>query len=848
MLLKSQIKSKINLLVFILAILALFMTMSDLFIENYSYNNQLNNINNLESKFPDLKNHGSVVDYYEKQWLKNPTFNFSDEYWFNTSNGDKSDVNASIRSGQANYEILGDKRTFSLIADPPSASNWTSTINPKFPDTPDLYEITTAGCRVNHTFDDHTAIQNPCIHWDHNISLSFNISDYIITSASVKAIINATVDKNLDRYSDYIYGRRARVDPNYDVTTYSVGDYIRFYTLISDLEKNKSYEIAYFQTEEIGTGSPPGTDYLSDRYMISVPEEDLIYYISSVLSADYCNFTITLGIKLFIEDNVEEYYDMDTFNELIIKSLNFTFTYEKKIDRSTYISWSQIGDEINGGNVDILNATLNFKCKIDQEWTTASPNSELRILINNMTYVETIKLSSITNFFQDVKLGGFDVTSLILTNVNITTSIQVFLADEFQLDRKIKISIDDIFLEISYKITTPEDKTSINLLLNGEDKTLFTSVEIYLGESLNIALKYRDSSGYFISNATVVLTGISNAEILLTQNLTENFHAEEYVITIETKSFKGKDNALTINASKRYYETQVHTITLIIKTDKGISDLLPWIILLVLSIIMIGILSILILRSNVIIPRKRKKESDLLLRTQRFKDVRNIQSIIITLKTSGLPIFIRSYSVLKEENKTLFSGFIQAIILMGENLSDKSMKDIKMDKEIHITDNERMLELDFRYFHCLINEKQDLRIVLLLKEKASKRLKKQTSLLMSSLLLNLSEKLESWDGSVIQYKGVIPPILNEYLDLYYKEPFLINNKINLLKILREKSLTRMEQRLINVINSITKDNNTFELEQIIEVVSEEREDLIIDGIESLIKQGIIIHIDPKNLE
>jgi len=89
---------------------------------------------------------------------------------------------------------------------------------------------------------------------------------------------------------------------------------------------------------------------------------------------------------------------------------------------------------------------------IDQTWPSVSLNSEIRILIINNQHSETIKLSSATTSFQEAKSDGFDVSSLILKGINISLSLQVFLADNFALNRIITISIDDVYLDISYII------------------------------------------------------------------------------------------------------------------------------------------------------------------------------------------------------------------------------------------------------------------------------------------------------------------------------------------------------------------------------------------------------------
>jgi len=50
----------------------------------------------------------------------------------------------------------------------------------------------------------------------------------------------------------------------------------------------------------------------------------------------------------------------------------------------------------------------------------------------------------------------------------------------------------------------------------------------------------------------------------------------------------------------------------------------------------------------------------------------------------------------------------------------------------------------------------------------------------------------------------------------------------------------MEMRVINVIQSMSKDNIITDLNHIIELVSEENKDLIIEAIEVLIRRGLIV--------
>lgn len=263
-------------------------------------------------------------------------------------------------------------------------------------------------------------------------------------------------------------------------------------------------------------------------------------------------------------------------------------------------------------------------------------------------------------------------------------------------------------------------------------------------------------------------------------------------------------------------------------------------IILLAAVIIIGILASLSIRSYVILPRRRKKESELLARTQRFKDLSNIQAIVVINKMSGIPIFSKTYSILEKHKKELFSGFIQAITTIGEEIVGRELTEENSEPKLKPTQKERLLELDFKYFYCLICDKEDIRIVFVLKEKASPRLKEQVSHLALALTLHLSEIIERWDGSLDQFEDLVPPVLNDYIELYYKEPFIIGKTEQIAKLKKESELSSMETRIINVIYSIAKSKSEFYLDYIINSVHEENKDKVIDALESLIQKKLIL--------
>ena len=664
-------------------------------------------------------------NHYSKQWLQNPTFDSPNDSWFYTIQGDVSDVNASCKEGKADFEILGNQHSYSLIADPPLALNWTVKNNLNFPNLPELYEITNEGFRVSHFYDDQTAISNPSVQWDKNISLPVHMSDFVINTASINVKVYANASLNIDRAGD----TEGRDDHIASVETYDVGDYVRFYALISDLEKRKIYEIAYFQTESLGAGNPPGEDILEDTYMESVPEEELTFYISSVLETNCKNFTLSIGMVLHFEDNIVSNWDYDKFNELIIKSVNLTFDYSKKIDQSTSVSWNQIGNSISGERIDIESVNLNFKYKIDSIWSSSlSLNSEMKLLINNYDCGYFIKLSSFNTTYKELRIEGTELTPYILKNINISLSIQVFIADEFVLTYPITISIDDVYFQISYSIWIEEEPVSNNLI---------------------------------------------------------------------------------------------------------------WIVL-IISFIVIGILTALSLRSYVFLPQQQRKKTFLIQRTQKFKDIRNLQAIIAMHKTSGLPVFSQSYSSIMKGKNTLFSGFIQAVSIIGEEITRSDKKDGKMKKSKEKTDFHKVIELDLNQFYCLVLDVEELRTVIILKSKSSKRLKEILVHFSFALYLKISDNLKNWDNDINGLEDIIQPLIYEYFDIGYKDPFKINiQESELLKYKKKLNLSKFEFQIMNVAFTILKEQSHFKLMDILERETDKNEDEIINALESLIELRLI---------
>ena len=413
----------------------------------------------LDTKFfEELHNSGSD-DYTNKPWINNSIFQEPVDPWYPTIEGDVSDAIMSTSPNQANYVVIGNSGNY-VFAETPDET-WSVNSDSEWGPLPNLayynnnYSTDKYGAFLTYTWDEDGAGgqlgQLPSVQWKKTIpNVPVDMSDYIITSASLKVIFNATVQA-----TDHTNGG---LDcPGDTVGQFFNGDFVRFYVKLSDPNNSTRFTQAYNQSRYLGQDARAdggGKDYFPNS-ALSPSESRLIGDLESLFELNHTSLTILVGINIFCEDN-NAAFDHDYWEKLRIKYVNLTFTYEKKIDQFTAMSWNQDLNAVNhtkiNSTIQITNANLNFKFKIDQNWTEASQNSHIRIFIEDRKYQQTISLIDYvySTEVQDARIGGFDIVSKILPYEEFTLSIQVYLAEDFGLDHNITISVTDVYLSISW--------------------------------------------------------------------------------------------------------------------------------------------------------------------------------------------------------------------------------------------------------------------------------------------------------------------------------------------------------------------------------------------------------------
>ena len=397
---------------------------------------------------------------YSKQLINDPNFDIGSglSSWGFETTDDVFDTYPNYQNNQIDLDVIGDIGTYSMINTTPHPTDWNAVQNPDFQVWPDSYTIDEFGFNVSHTWDENVnqTTNTPSVLWKRNIEMPVNMSDYEITNASISSIANATVDASIDTLTD-------------NPTVGAVGDHVRFFIRVESIDGDKSFEIASNKTSVLGQDDPlPDILTMADTYLDSIPTDILIFYLTSVLEGNYFNFTLVAGINIYCEDNVPG-ADYDKWDELRIKEVNLSIEYEKKIDKSSSVSLKQIGSKINSTeyenkSISINNASLCFDYILSREWSNSSQNSEIRVYVNNYLHSESIKLQNTSTSGNTVKDGdGFDIASLLQVDQNVSIRIQLFLADDFLLDQNITLTIDNVYLNVSYTVIESREPTVTSL-------------------------------------------------------------------------------------------------------------------------------------------------------------------------------------------------------------------------------------------------------------------------------------------------------------------------------------------------------------------------------------------------
>ena len=393
------------------------------------------------------------------------------------------------------------------------------------------------------------------------------------------------------------------------------------------------------------------------------------------------------------------------------------------------------------------------------------------------------------------------------------------------------------FEHVNYTTITFSIQIQVNQIeLNINTIDFSSSIEMYSGSTKSISINLTESnSNKPIMNATV----ICYSEIF--GQFPFNWEGEGiYNLTLGPFSTIGTHQfKIIITPKENLYKVAEYSFDLIIAERQMPNYLMNIIIIGLIGIICaLGILSV---RSYVILPRKRRKRLVIAEKTQPYKDIRNVESIICSSKSSGLSLYYKTFSIIDEDYITGFSGFIQAITILEKQYTKNGEK--KSDIESTLKESEEhnleIKELDFNFFNSLICDYKNLRVILVLREFSSERLRNIVQSLTRELYLECEDLITQFTGNLDGVAPKIEKIVHKHLPLYYKENFGLHKGEHYHSMKLSGELSNLEIRLLNVLEAQTKFKPQFLLENALSMVEQVSDDKKIIAIESLIEKGLI---------
>jgi hypothetical protein len=397
-----------------------------------------------------------------------------------------------------------------------------------------------------------------------------------------------------------------------------------------------------------------------------------------------------------------------------------------------------------------------------------------------------------------------------------------------------KIELEHAGYVTSYKIITVTlDLIEINATTIGfKDK-----VDVNRGKNIVIEIWLKEmDSGINIEGANVSFSweygvgtfnektsGVYELNLLIPENIIGYYKVDIYIVKHSS-----------------YYKAKQLSFFISVRNDEGVlNPFLIWLIIISL-IVVIGILLAFFIRTQIVIPRKRKREIDLSERIQIFKDIWNIQALLIIGRKNGLPLYSKDISIFKNRDDFLISGFIQAITIFGEEITESELPITRESKKGN-NSFENLIELDFKQFNLIICDFKSFRGILVTRKKSSERLKEQFYLLAREINNEFSEILNLSKQPKAETHNRIDLLVNQFLFLHYNKSFKITeDEIYFRKVLKSGSLNKLETRIVNVILSVVRTKKEFKLKEIVNLIHEVNKDSILDSIRTLIQLKIII--------
>jgi len=169
----------------------------------------------------------------------------------------------------------------------------------------------------------------------------------------------------------------------------------------------------------------------------------------------------------------------------------------------------------------------------------------------------------------------------------------------------------------------------------------------------------------------------------------------------------------------------------------------------------------------------------------KFVDIFNLQSIIISERSSGLYIFEKKYTG-ETFDPLIISGFVQAIKMFGQEI-------------IMMESTNQILYIEYEGLNIYIVEVNEFDFILLMKGKPSNKFLLAIDNLVEEIDYRYGNKIENFTGDISKFEG-ISDLIEKYIDVHLLTPYQFNSNL-------EYSFEPEERDLLYKIYNIMKKTN-----------------------------------------
>jgi len=668
-----------------------------------------------------------------------------------------------------------------------------------------------------------------------NYALEGNANSII----SCKIIVTGAISGSL------IYPANISTDwfNSYNITDHNNGTYtLDFSTFnIPTIGHIDSYEIEIFANK---TNYENVNDFISLLVHPLSTEAKANVSLVTINSNEIVNFKVNYTIEgsneLIIGSNCSVTWQGSSIISPVSDGFNIKlFTYGMPVDYySALIKLNKAGFEDAFESVTIIIRAQNVNLNISINNQNIPENHPIEVSFNDLISISCRAFAETEGIYLS---GGTVKFILDFHEIDLTESIDYWYNESLGISTNL-FSLGRNYVYIKFELSNYTTTTfSFQILvsqikINVKTIDFDDSINVYSGDRLTIWINLTESgSNTAIENATIYCYWEFGTFYF--QNTGIGLYKLD--LDVPTNILGTHRFNLVVTPKEDIYKTTEYSFLIII-TEKQLPSYVFWIILISL-ISAIAIFGALSFRSYVILPRRRRRESLIADKTQPYKDIRNIQAILVSNRYSGTALFNKTFSILEENYISEFSSFIQAITILGNQYTKDGLKvvDIESNGEDIDEEEKEIKELDFNFFQSLICDYGELRIVLLLRERSSDGLRKIINLVTKEIFIQNKDLLRAFKGNLNPIRSSIELMLYRHLPLYYKEPFELNKSKHYHSVKVSGGLTNLEIRILNVLESQSKYKNTFLLDEIIGLIDDVNEDEMIITVESLIQQKMI---------